>query len=279
MSTRKIVRIDEEKCTGCGDCIPNCQEGALQVIDGKARLISDIFCDGLGACMGHCPVDAIKIEEREAEPYSEEKVREMIVKQGPNTIKAHLQHLLDHNETGYLLEAFDYLTKHKLPIPELDEDACSTCGGGSCSSGVCPGSAVQDFGSSFSTEASVQNVPSELTQWPVQLHLIPVQAPFWNQADVLIAADCTAYSYGNFHSDFLRGKKLIIACPKLDDTNLYLDKLTQFFQLNQIKSITILMMEVPCCSGLVSLVKEAMKRANKSIPLFHHTLSVKGEIL
>jgi len=278
MATRKIVQIDEAKCTGCGDCIPNCQEGALQVIDGKARLISDIFCDGLGACMGHCPVDAITIEEREAEPYQEEKVMDEIVKKGPNTIKAHLQHLLDHNETGYLLEAFDYLTKHNLPIPDLVEDECMTCGGGGCSAGSCPGSAVQDFGSSTSSSSN-QFIPSELTQWPVQLHLIPIQAPFWNQADVLIAADCTAYAYGNFHSNFLQGKKLIIGCPKLDDTNHYLDKLTQFFQTNQLKSVTVLMMEVPCCSGLLSLVKEAMKRANKSITIFHHTLSVKGEIL
>jgi len=229
--------------------------------------------------LGHCPVDAITIEEREAEPYQEEKVMDEIVKKGPNTIKAHLQHLLDHNETGYLLEAFDYLTKHNLPIPDLVEDECMTCGGGGCSAGSCPGSAVQDFGSTAPTSSSNQFVPSELTQWPVQLHLIPIQAPFWNQADVLIAADCTAYAYGNFHSNFLQGKKLIIGCPKLDDTNHYLDKLTQFFQTNQIKSVTVLMMEVPCCSGLLSLLKEAMKRANKSIPIFHHTLSVKGEIL
>lgn len=279
MATRKIVQIDETKCTGCGDCIPNCQEGALQVIDGKARLVSDIFCDGLGACIGHCPVDAITIEEREAEPYQEEKVMDEIVRKGPNTIKAHLQHLLDHNETGYLLEAFDYLTKHNLPIPDLVEDECMSCGGGGCNAGSCPGSAVQDFGSTTPSSSSSQYIPSELTQWPVQLHLIPIQAPFWNQADVLIAADCTAYAYSNFHSNFLQGKKLIIGCPKLDDTNHYLDKLTQFFQTNQLKSVTVLMMEVPCCSGLLSLVKEAMKHANKSIPIFHHTLSVKGEIL
>jgi len=279
MATRKIVQIDEEKCNGCGQCIPNCQEGALQIIDNKARLVSDFFCDGLGACLGHCPMGAITIEEREAEPYSEAKVMEAIVKQGPNTIKAHLQHMLDHNETGYLLEAFDYLTQHKLPIPELQEDECMSCGGGGCSGGSCPGSAVQDFGSVESSTETSFAVPSELTQWPVQLHLIPVQAPFWNQAEVLIAADCTAYSYGNFHADFLRGKKLIIACPKLDDTNHYLDKLTQFFQLNNLKSVTLLMMEVPCCSGLLSLVKEAMKRANKAIPIFHHIISVKGEIL
>jgi len=278
MATRKIVRIDEEKCTGCGDCIPNCQEGALQIIDGKARLVSDIFCDGLGACLGHCPMGAITIEEREASPYDENKVMDSIVSQGPNTIKAHLQHLLDHNETGYLLEAFDYLTRHKMPIPELQEDSCMSCGSGGCGSGGCPGSAMQDF-CSVEEENVSPMISSELTHWPIQLHLVPVQASFWNQAELLIAADCTAFSYGNFHQDFLRGKKLIIACSKLDDTDQYLDKLTQLFQMNNLKNVTVFMMEVPCCSGLLSLVKEAMKRAKKSIPIFHHIVSVKGEII
>lgn len=271
MQKRKIVNIDESLCNGCGDCIPNCQEGALQIIDGKARLISDYFCDGLGACLGHCPMDAITIEEREAEPYNETKVMETIVKQGPNTIKAHMKHLLDHQEHELLAEAKDYLLKLNLPIPELND--CSEdlpCG--------CPGTMVQNL-ESTKIDSKKQETGSELSQWPIQLHLVPPSASFLKNAHLLIAASCSAFSLASFHSDLLRRKKLVIACPKLDNTDPYLDKLVQIFQQNQLKSITVAIMEVPCCTGLYSLVQEALKLSGKEIPLIKEVIGIKGNIL
>jgi NAD-dependent dihydropyrimidine dehydrogenase PreA subunit len=274
MAKRKIVRIDEELCNGCGECIPNCQEGALQIIDGKARLISDYFCDGLGACLGHCPMDAITIEEREAEPYDESKVMTTIALQGPNTIKAHLKHLKDHNEHELLKEAIAYLQKQQIPVPDLSSTPeVLSCG--------CPGSMV----SSLEPEKVLQSNPvspdlchSELYQWPIQLHLVPPNAPFLKDAHLLIAASCSAFALGSFHSDLLRRKKLVIACPKLDNTSPYLDKLVQIFQRNNLKSVTVAIMEVPCCSGLYRLVEDAVRLSGKNIPMIKEVISTYGKI-
>ena len=225
MAKRKIVKIDEEKCNGCGLCIPNCPEGAIQIIDGKARLVSDIFCDGLGACIGHCPVDAISIEEREAEEYSERKVMENVVKQGKNVIKAHLEHLRDHNQDEYLQEAIDYLKENNLEVPieepkDQVQDAIAEpvlpCG--------CPGSAVQDLrGEVACTEepqAAMQKMTSQLQQWPVQLMLVPPSAPYLKDANLLIASDCVPCAYPNFHNDMLKDKIV------LSFTSMFLIKLS-----------------------------------------------------
>jgi NAD-dependent dihydropyrimidine dehydrogenase PreA subunit len=272
MSKRKIVLIDQSKCNGCGECIPNCKEGAIQIIDGKARLISDYFCDGLGACLGHCPMDAIKIEEREAEDYNESKVMDKIAQQGENTIKAHLQHLKEHNEVKLLQEAIIYLNQHNLSVPETEMDKPLPCG--------CPGSAMVSFEREDNRKENVNvNVSSELTQWPVQLHLVPVNAPFLNNSHLLIAADCTAYALGNFHNEFLQRKKLLIACPKLDDTVMYKQKLVEMFKNNNFKSITVLIMEVPCSSGLYRLVQESINESGKQIPLIKEVISMRGDIL
>jgi len=211
MVVRKIVRIDEEKCTGCGLCIPACAEGALKIVNGKAKLISDKYCDGLGACIGECPQGAITIEERETEDFDEEAVEE---------------HL-----------------KGERPVPA----------------------------------AHPAKNESMLSQWPIQLALLPPNAPFFENADLLIAADCVPFTYANFHSDFLRNRKLVVGCPKLDDVKFYKEKLTEIFRRSNIRSVTVVNMEVPCCFGLYHLVKEALDSSGKSAPLKQETISIRGD--
>jgi ferredoxin len=279
---RKIIRIDEEKCNGCGLCIPNCQEGALQVIDGKARLISDLFCDGLGACIGHCPEGAIEIEEREAEPYNERKVMEIISQKGRNTILAHLVHLRDHNEQELLNEAISYLKENNIDMNENDMNPIQ---GNACG---CPGSAARDFridedqveNEGKVTASGIANVPSELRQWPVQLHLLNPQASYFKNADVLLAADCVAFAMGNFHSHFLKGKSIAIACPKLDtNKESYIQKLTSMITDTKINSLQVVIIEVPCCGGLLQMAKTARENAGRDIPVRLSVISVQGEVL
>ena len=271
MLKRKIINIDEEKCNGCSLCIPNCPEGAIQIIDGKARLISDLFCDGLGACIGHCPENAITIEEREAEPYDEKKVMENIVKCGENTIKAHLNHLNEHNEKEFLKQALGYLKDNNIKIDfekyEVKEFQS------------CPGSRMLDLRKKNQSSDKEQSIKqdSELSQWPIQLNLVSPNAPYFNDCDLLIAADCVPFAYANFHSEFLKGKTLIIGCPKLDDSELYLEKLTEIIKKNNIKSITIANMEVPCCFGLQKITEDAIKNSNKIIPLRQHIITISGD--
>ncbi len=272
MVKRKIIEIDEEKCNGCGLCIPDCPEGALQIIDGKARLVSDLFCDGLGACIGSCPRNAIKIIEREAEPYDERKVMERIVKQGKNVIKAHLEHLKEHGEEGYLKEAIDFLKERGIENP-MKENAKEElpCG--------CPGSRVVDFRDKeehSSTPRKKQD--SELRQWPVQLMLVPPNAPYFDNADLVIAADCVPFAYADFHQDFLKNKSLVIGCPKLDDIEFYKEKLTEILKSNNIRSITLVHMEVPCCFGLRHAVEEAIKASGKKVKTTHKVISIQGKV-
>ena len=277
MPKRKIIKIDEQKCNGCGLCIPNCPEGALQIIDGKARLVSDLFCDGLGACIGHCPEGAINIEEREAQKYDEPKVMANIVKQGKNVIKAHLEHLKDHNEAGYLKEALNYLKENKIDNPLSNIDTTSKplpCG--------CPGNKVVDFRTL--KEPASQRKPSQreescLRQWPVQLTLVPAYAPYLDNTDLLISADCVPFAYADFHRDLLQGKTLLVGCPKLDNIAAYENKLNQILENNNIKSITYAHMEVPCCSGLIGVINSAIKASGKGIPFKEVTISIKGERL
>jgi len=272
MAKRKIIKIDQDKCNGCGLCIPNCPEGAIQVIDGKARLVSDLFCDGLGACLGHCPQGAITIEEREAEEYSERKVMENIAKQGKNVIKAHLKHLKEHNEMVYLKQAIDYLEKKGIEII-LDEDVQNK----PC---ACPGSQIIDLRTKEQSNRQQHSLPKGVTQlsnWPVQIKLVPVKAPYFENADLLVAADCVPFAYADFHFDLLKGKILLVGCPKLDDAGLYQEKIAQILKNNSIKSVTYAHMEVPCCFGLVGIIKSAISASGKNIPFKEITISIKGE--
>jgi ferredoxin len=275
MSKRKIIKIDPDKCNGCGQCIPNCPEGALQIIDGKARLISDLFCDGLGACIGHCPQGAINTEEREAERYDEKKVMDNITKQGKNTIIAHIKHLKEHNEFGYLKEAMDYLVTKGIRI--RPGDLTNTVASGLCG---CPGSKVVDSRKEEIPKKDTlfghKNV-SELKTWPVQLKLVPAFAPFLNAADILIAADCVPFAYADFHEGLLKGKILLVGCPKLDDIAYYKEKISQIVANNDIKSITYAHMEVPCCFGLLPVIKEAIANSGRDIPFIDVNISIKGE--
>ncbi len=287
---REIVFIDEDLCDGCSDCVPSCHEGALQIIDNKARLISDLMCDGLGACLGHCPQGAITIEKREAEPYDETKVMEIMVEKGQNTVIAHMQHLKDHNETGFLKEAVGFLTSHAseltLDVKEVihavhghghQHDHDNSHGGGGC-----PGAREMSFRQEGLKVDSTQMVSghSELTQWPVQMHLINPNASYFQQADVLLAADCVAYSMGDFHQKYLKGKSLAIACPKLDDgLDIYKEKLRKMIDEAGINTLTVMMMQVPCCGGLLQLAQEAVAEAARKVPIKELIISIKGEIL
>jgi len=233
---RKIIRIDEEKCNGCGLCVPACVEGALQIIDGKAKLISETYCDGLGACLGECPQGAITIEERAAEGFDEEAT------------KVHLEEQKHAEE--------------ELP-----------CG--------CSSATVTQFEKQEATGAiprEVTNQRSMLSHWPVQLTLVPPTAPFLQGTDLVLAADCVAFAYAGFHQDFLKNRSLLVACPKLDDFQAHLKKLADILSHSQVKSLTVVHMEVPCCSGLVYMVKQAMQLSGKDIPLEEVTIGIRGDL-
>lgn len=274
---RDIIVIDEEKCTGCGACIPNCPEGALQIIDSKCRLVSDLLCDGLGACVGHCPEDAMHVESGEAEPYDEQKVMaEQIVPKGPNVIKAHLEHLRDHGQTTFLKHAVQYLEQNGIENPlHAEEPGNVPC--------QCPGTHTMDFSEEGPETEEVDESgsrPSQLRQWPIQLHLVSPLAPYCQKADVLVAADCTAFTLGDFHKDFLKGKSLAIACPKLDaNKKIYVDKITSLINDAEINTLTVLIMEVPCCRGLLILAQKALEKAERKVPVKCITVNLKGEIL
>ncbi|NIQ40094.1 MAG: 4Fe-4S dicluster domain-containing protein [Proteobacteria bacterium] len=273
---RKIITIDEERCTGCELCIANCPEGAIQIIDGKARLVSDLLCDGLGACLGHCPEDAITIEEREAEDYNERTVVENILKQGPNTLKAHLAHLREHQQDEYYNQAVEYLKEQNIPIPADTESTphLTPMGG-------CPGSKTMAFArEDRAAKSLVGKRPSALTHWPIQMHLLSPVAPHYQNADMVLAADCVAYSLGDFHKDYLQGKVLGIACPKLDEgQEIYLEKLKALIDMAKINTLTIMIMQVPCCRGLLHLALEAAAQADRSIPIKCIITGLQGDIL
>jgi ferredoxin len=233
---RKIVSIAEEKCNGCGVCVPACAEGALQIIDGKAKLISEKYCDGLGACLGECPQGAIIVEERVAEEFDEEATKL-------------------------------YLEKEKHIMEELP------CG--------CPSATVTQFEKHETTGIAMREVSrqrSMLSHWPIQLTLVPPMAPFLQGADLVLAADCVPFAYAGFHQDFIKEHALLVACPKLDDFQAHLKKLTDILSHSSVKSLTVVHMEVPCCSGLVHMVKQAMQLAGKDIPLKEVTIGIKGDI-
>ena len=311
---RKIITIDDTKCTGCGQCIPDCPEGALQLIEGKARLVSDLFCDGLGACIGTCPEGAISVIERDAAPYDERAVMATIAKQGPATIKAHLEHLVGHGQRDFYNQAVEYLIEQTIPIPDHDnsgvmqskkpaavassEPPAERPGKGAgpsqapaaCPPGPdhkhpfagCPGAAARTIDRPAAARIPRQLVgttDSALRQWPVQLALLNPAAPFFENADLLISADCAPFAYAGFHTDLLAGRILIIFCPKLDaDIEGYIDKLAELFRIHTIRSVTIARMEVPCCGGVRYVVEKAMERAGAKIPLTERTVMINGEI-
>jgi len=280
---RTIINIDEKKCDGCGNCVEGCHEGALQIIDGKARLVSELFCDGLGACIGECPQGAITLEEREAQPYDEIAVMERISSQGENTVIAHMRHLRDHNEMKYFNQAIDYIKENNLEfdLTQINKKTVFNImekhsGGG------CPGSKSMDFRNNVNTSVSDANTdqPSALNQWPVQMHLVNPGASYFQNSDVLLAADCVAFSMGNFHSKFLKGKSLAIACPKLDSNmEVYIDKLTAMIDESNINTMTVMIMEVPCCGGLLKIAQTAMQNAERKIPLKLMVVGIRGDII
>jgi ferredoxin len=253
MSRRTIISIDEEKCNGCGLCIPNCPEGAMQVIDGTARLISDLFCDGLGACVGYCPEGAITLTEREAEPYDEAQAMANIAPHGPGTIKAHLEHLSAHGEDRLLDRALDWLKSSGIGVPQ----------------GFFPAQPAKVALRAGAPAAGDAEFPrSTLSNWPIQMHLLSPMAPGFQGADVLLSADCVAYAVGSFHSSMLAGKALAIACPKLDEgQDIYREKLTALIDHAQIASLTVVMMQVPCCRGLLGMAQKARDQARRKIPV------------
>ncbi|MBI5010722.1 MAG: 4Fe-4S binding protein [Bacteroidia bacterium] len=301
---RDILKIDEELCNGCGLCVPNCHEGALQVIDGKVRLVSELMCDGLGACIGHCPEGAITIEKREAEPYSETRVMEQMVNNGKNTIIAHLKHLKDHGETGFLQEGVGWLKAHRAELKfNLDEVIGEVHNHGhkpaaaftapaavaaqhhhahNHGGGGCPGSRtlVIDKPENNGNVIITGDQPSELRQWPVQMHLVNPNAPYFRGADLLLAADCVAFSLGNFHSSWLKGKSLAIACPKLDHgMEVYVEKLTAMVETAKLNTITVMIMEVPCCGGLLQMVRAALAKSSRKVPVKKIVVGINGNIL
>lgn len=252
---RTIIKIDDSRCNGCGLCVKGCHEGALQLIEGKAVLVSELYCDGLGACLGECPQQAIELEEREAEAYDERKVMQRLLPKGEKVISAHLRHLATQGQQDYLQQAIDVLEesqKQAIGIPASAQSQTDT----------------------FTSPVSM---PSELQQWPVQLHLLSPTAPWLKKANLLVAADCTAYSAGDFHTNWLRGKRLAIACPKLDHgQEIYLEKLITMIDEGGIDTLTVMIMEVPCCSGLLHLCQKARQKAKRNIPLKMVKISLQG---
>ncbi len=237
MVKRKIVEIDEEKCNGCGECIPQCHENALQIIDGKARLVGDRYCDGLGACLGTCPQDAIRIVERSAEAFDEEAVKE---RQLPG----------------------------KTPPAQMTG---------------CPGAAAAEINRDEAHRAEAgrrtgTDTRSALSQWPVQLHLVPAEAPYFQGADLLLAADCVPFAFADFHAELLAGHKLLIGCPKLDDGAFYRDKLSEILKKNDIRSLTVAHMEVPCCHALLAIARSAAEAAGVDIDISVKVVSVNGHL-
>ena len=235
MALRNIVKIDEEKCNGCGLCVNACAEGAIKIIDGKARLVSEIYCDGLGACLGHCPEDAITIEKREAENFDEEATNA-------------------------------YLAKEKNAQVQTDF--------------VCPGMATKQLRKKAGPDDSAQAeaVPSRLGQWPVQLKLVSPHAPYFANSDLLLVADCVPFAIGDFHNRFLKDHSIAIGCPKLDDLQFYIEKLATILQANKLNSLTVIHMEVPCCSGLTHIAREAIAKSKIEMTFEDVTIDLQDNV-
>jgi len=236
MAIRNIVLIDEDKCNGCGDCVTSCAEGAIQIIDGKAKLVSEIYCDGLGACLGSCPMDAISIEKRESAEFDEAATEE---------------HLGEMKQKD--------IAKPKSLFQ-------------------CPGTMTQSFNKSDGDASSEGDVTSQLAQWPVQLTLLSPQAPYFKGADLMLTADCVPFAMGDFHSKLLKGKAIAIACPKLDNIDPYIEKVTEIIKLNNLNSLTVVHMQVPCCSGMTYIAKQAIASSGIDMKFEDITIDQQGNI-
>ena len=288
---RDLIVIDEEKCDGCGLCITACHEGALQIINGKAVLINDLLCDGLGACIGDCPLGAIKITNKDAEPYDEVKVMQHLSPKGKDVVYAHLKHLKDHKEDKWLDEGIAWLNANTSSLPfdlievlvKLSVEENLSGIKSDCSLGTCSGEEHKSF--DLADNESVQNinnikVPSALNHWPVQMHLINPQSSVFFGADLLLSADCVAHAIGDFHNSFLKAKKLAIFCPKLDsNTESYIEKLKMMIDVAKINTITVMMMEVPCCHSMLKMVQIAQQESNRKLPVKVMIVSIEGKIL
>ncbi len=258
--TRKLIHIDEELCNGCGECVPGCEEGALQIVDGKAKLVADLYCDGLGACLGECPTGALTVREVETVDFDPDAVRDLLEGQGRA------------------------VPKH-MPSPESlrlggapkEEPASGGCGCG------CSSSKIETFNPSKQVKKVVdvegKSVESHLTHWPVQLRLVPAEAPFLKGADLLLTADCVAVSMPGYHERFLPGRKVLMGCPKFDDVDLYIERLTAIFATAGLKSITLLEMEVPCCSNMSKITAKALKNSGAKIPAEKIIVARSGEVI
>ena len=274
---RKIIHIDEEKCNGCGACANACHEGAIQMVDGKARLMRDDFCDGLGDCLPACPTNAITFEEREADAYDDDAVKAHLAAKGPEALKKHLDAKKAHAHDN------DAPAPHHGGCPgSMAREIQHTAPHGGC-----PGSMARSVEHTHNNASASNNMSgstptaysmeSQLRQWPVQIKLAPLSAPYFQNANLLIAADCTAYAYGNFHNQFIKNHVVLIGCPKLDAVD-YTEKLTEIIKHNDFKSLTIVRMEVPCCGGLEHAATEALKASGKFIPWQVVTIGINGTI-
>jgi NAD-dependent dihydropyrimidine dehydrogenase PreA subunit len=261
---RKIVQIDEAKCDGCGQCIPACAEGAIALVGGKARLSSDVLCDGLGACLGECPQGAITVIEREAADFDE------------GAVKVHLERLGRPAPEA----------PHAPPPAPARRPSLGVLADAPAPGGGCPGSrplTLPRRGLPVAPSASGPALPgrgaeSRLGQWPVQLHLVPVNAPYFRGADLLVAADCVPFAYPRFHEDFLDGKAVVVGCPKLDDLEAYVEKLGRIFAANDVKSVTVVRMEVPCCGGISMATRRSLQAEGKDVPLRDVVIGVDGSV-
>lgn len=265
---RTIIEIDEDKCVGCEKCVHACHEGALVMVDGKARVIGDLLCDGLGACLDVCDFDALKLVQKDTEPYNEEKVMQGLVNKGDATVVAHLNHLKDHKQYVWYNEGVDFLIENNMSLAssfakiDIAKPSPTPC---------------QSFNSN--TEDLAANTESFISQWPIQLRLISPANPAFVGADFVLVADCVAFTYANFANKFLKNKKIAIACPKLDEVDDYIAKLVYLIDETKIASLTVAIMEVPCCGGLWYLANSAIEKATRKIPVKKEIVSIKGNLL
>ncbi len=254
---RDIIEIDEGLCDGCGDCVRACPEGAIQLVDGKARLVADDYCDGLGACVGECPQGAISVERRESEPYDERKVMDTIVSQGEEMVRLHLQHLKEHGADEWLQEALDYLEEKGQPLPKGWDECAGECDGLTLS----PPAASAE------------------TQWPIQLHLVPARAPYLKGKELLLAANCAGFVRSGLKDIYGDAAALVTACPKLDrDVPVYAQKIAEMVDGGGATGVTVVTMEVPCCQGLVRLVQQARDLSRRKFPATHIVLTRQGDV-
>ena len=255
MSVREIVKIDSDLCDGCGECIVNCPEGALQLVDGKARLVKESYCDGLGACLGTCPLGAITIERRGADPFDEEAVEQNMARAEAEKKRLSALPVVPCDCPGAAVRQREFVPLGGQDPADADPADADPAGSGS-------------------TDAR-----SQLSHWPVQLTLVPPDAPFLQGADLLLVADCVPFALAEFHGRILRGRPVVVGCPKLDNAQSYVEKLTDVFRQSSLRSLTIVHMEVPCCTGLCRIAETAMKTAGRPIPLSEITVSVDGRVI